>query len=187
MRSKTSSLPSAETTSEERIARLASFISDHIATGATNCSGVCVIARSIDSPVAKAVAIATSDTCQVPVRTLLASVDRKALEDKGLRWEIRVMRSPRLLDAHEQLSVGGASWHGDSLRRDPDKRDLFEQFHAGGGEQQAWTELSFARLWALAEPVIVAAPAYAAIAEEAGKLAAINETGDAQAENSLQR
>lgn len=186
MRSKTS-LPSVETTREERIARLASFISDHFATGADADAGICVIARSIDSPVARAVATAASDACHVPVRALLASVDRKALEGEGLRWEIRVLRSPRLLDAHEQLSVGNASWHGDSLRRDPGKRDLFEQFCTDGGQQQAWTEISFARLWALAEPVVVIAPECAALTESNAGLAALAETGDAQPDSTLQR
>lgn len=174
MRCKTAS-PMAETTREERIAKLASFISGGVSSGNAASPELCLIARSIDSPVAKATMLALeAHGAPVPVRAILAGLDRKSLDGNGLTWDIRVLRSPRLLDAHEQMTVGTAIWHGDSLRRDADKRDLFEQYLSGlsSGEALAWTELSFARMWALAEPVAARAPQPSAVSQAAASLAA---------------
>lgn len=166
--------PSLESTRDERVAKLFSFISHHLAVDAAAGSGICLIARSLDSPVFKAAAQATAEIPDpVPVRALLAGVDAKALEGLGPKWEVRVLRTPRLLDAHEQLTAGEACWHGDCLRRDPGKRDFFEQFNSDGGQALAWSEISFARLWAVAEPVAVIASQAAAREPDTASLAAL--------------
>lgn len=147
-----SDLQSVEATRTERATKLTSFITPHLTGSAAAGTGICLIARSLESPVVKAVAAATAEA-GVPVRLVLASVDRKAMDSLGRGWEVRVLRQPRTLDAHEQLTVGTATWHGDSLRRDPDKRDAFQQFHEDEGQTLAWSTTSFSRMWALAEPV----------------------------------
>lgn len=180
MRCKTDT-PSVEASRDERVARISSFIAERLGSQADGpAAGICLIARSLQSPVAKAVAMTTAESgVTVPVKALLASVDRKALDGLGTSWEIRVVRTPRLLDAHEQLTVGDGSWHGDALRRDPDRRDAFEQFHGQAGEAQAWAETSFQRLWAMAEPVVVIRPTMPRPPEADAELAAI--AGDCKA------
>jgi hypothetical protein len=141
---------------EERVAKLTAFIAHHLSSAAyTPGAPISFIARSLDSPVARAVETAIAQSGKaIPVRALLASVERKSLEDQGIAWTTRVLSMPRLLDAHEQLSVGRACWHGDCLKRDPNKRDAFEHFHDPHSEMPAWIEISFARLWAMAKPVV---------------------------------
>lgn len=173
MRCKTAP-PSLETTSEERVAKLASFISHHITVDGASGTGICLIARSSDSPAFKAAVLAADEANgSIPVRALFATADAKVMSQIGQKWEIRVLRTARLLDAHEQLTVGDACWYGDCLRRDPGKRDFYEQFNSNGGQALAWSEISFTRLWALAEPVSTAATETVA-ADETSSIASIS-------------
>lgn len=183
MRCKTAP-PSLETTSEERVARLASFISHHIAIDGASSAGICLIARSSESPAFKAAILAADDANgSIPIRALFATGDAKVLSQLGQNWQVRVLRNARLLDAHEQLTVGDACWYGDCLRRDPGKRDYYEQFNSDGGQSLAWSEISFARMWALAEPVSM--PSSEALASaDASSIAALSpeaaNSGDTQ-------
>ena len=76
--------------------------------------------------------------------------------------EVRIIRDPRLRDAHEQLIIGGTSvWFGDSLRRDMNRRDLFEQFHADAPDAARAAANGFQQLWSRTEPCL-SLPALAA-------------------------
>ena len=72
----------------------------------------------------------------------------------GFRHETRLANDPRLLDAHEQLVIGDRSlWFGDSMRREPEKRDAFMQFIDGDDETVRRARMTFARLWESARPL----------------------------------
>lgn len=130
-------------------------------------ASVLAVARSADSPVVRALvalksALETSKT-HVTVRLVISEDDipldpflAGSTEPSGAcRCEVRVVRDPRLRDAHEQLVVGGASvWFGDSLRRDIHRRDLFEQYLADAPEAARAAGQSFQQLWMRAEPCL---------------------------------
>ena len=74
--------------------------------------------------------------------------------DTAFAHEIRVLRDPRFLDGHEQLVLGRHSvWFGDSMRREPDKRDAFASFVAGSADMVAQSRATFQRVWAAALPI----------------------------------
>jgi len=76
----------------------------------------------------------------------------------GAMPDIRVVRNPRLRDAHEQLIVSGSAvWFGDSLRRDINRRDLFEQYLGAAPETALAAARAFEKLWARTEPHLTAA------------------------------
>ena len=74
--------------------------------------------------------------------------------DKAFSHEIRLLRDSRYLDGHEQLVLGGRSvWFGDSMRREPDKRDAFVHFVDGCEPTAARSRATFGRIWHAAVPV----------------------------------
>ncbi len=74
--------------------------------------------------------------------------------DNGFGHEIRVLRDPRFLDGHEQLIIGERSlWFGDSMRREPEKRDAFSSFVKGDEAAARRNRQSFKRIWGSAIPV----------------------------------
>jgi len=119
------------------------------------------VARSTDSPSARALLalgdkIAAAGIC---IEVIFAIIERPGspwLADDGAPFarEIRHAVNPRLLDAHEQLILGDSiAWIGDSMRRDPDKRDAYEVFGTDSYEIVRHALLSFQRIWARSEPV----------------------------------
>lgn len=135
---------------------LARFISEHVTDGAE----VTVIARSVDSPIAAALA---------SVREVLESKHASTrvifLQTPSALWQaepstahsgdIRVALNPRLLEAHEQLVIGtSAVWIGDCMRRDPAKRDAFSQEKVACPVTSRFAAISFDRLWAIATPML---------------------------------
>lgn len=122
-----------------------------------------VIARSAQSPVVKSVAALARDIVAAGcvVRLILAKGDRAMLSDAfiaartvGLDCEMRVVRNPRLIEAHEQLVLGArACWTGDTMRRDPATCDAYESFVEDAPELAAAARLTFERLWADGEPL----------------------------------
>ena len=133
---------------------------------------ILAVARSAESPVAKAlVALRPALAANKVKGRLVFSNDDATLDPffAGIAddaaaplAEVRILRDPRLRDAHEQLIVGHMSvWFGDSLRRDIHRRDLFEQFHADAPEAARSAAHGFERLWARTEPCL-ALPALAA-------------------------
>lgn len=132
---------------------------------------VLAVARCSDSPVARAlialrpvlaangvsVRLVFSDD-DVALNPFIAAGPDDAPESL---LKIRIVRDPRLRDAHEQLIVGQTSvWFGDSLRRDIHRRDLFEQFLSDAPEAARAAARAFEQLWLRTEPCL-ALPALA--------------------------
>jgi len=129
-------------------------------------SQIQVVARSIDSPVVKAIVSLAREIAGagMSVRLILAQADQETFGDTwfdagqaiGFPHEVRLARHPRLIEAHEQLVLGPqACWIGDSMRRDPTKCDAFESYVEGCGEAAGCALVSFERLWVACEPLLV--------------------------------
>jgi len=72
----------------------------------------------------------------------------------GFCHEIRLGTDHRLLDAHEQLVIGAAAiWYGDSMRREPERRDALALFTADNAEAGRRGRLTFDRLWSGCRPL----------------------------------
>lgn len=149
---------------EDKEARLVSFIKDKVSAEATTGGSqrLSLIARSCESPVAAAVLSALKEHGRGAGLRMIVTGLEADLEDEAapalarLADEVRVARDPRLIDAHEQLVMGpSTSWIGDSMRRDPRKRDAFECFAPDCAETARLAMISFERLWQISEPVAI--------------------------------
>jgi hypothetical protein len=125
-------------------------------------AGACLLlARSPDSPVARVVCeFARAKRLQLPIRVIFTTLETADPRDAGLpalplfAADIRLVRDPRLLDAHEQLVLGSrTSWIGDCMRRDPLKRDAYEAYSADGRGKALRAIASFERIWRVSSPV----------------------------------
>src|SRR5262245_42726905 len=143
----------------EKEQRLRQFVLQHIGTGPERSHKLMVVARSLDSPVVKAIAgldqmIAAAGGS---VRLILAQIDDEAQCQAGAlrcRHEIRWARHPRLIEAHEQLVLSPQTcWIGDCMRRDPSKCDAFENYVEDCGEAAGCAAVSFERLWFASTPL----------------------------------
>lgn len=125
---------------------------------------IMLIARSIESPSAKAIAaLVREGVITSPVRTILALLPRSDADAEEAAAAIaalagsnggRIIRDVRLYDAHEQIVLGSvSSWIGDCMRRDPMKRDAYECFAADCSKTAGWARISFERLWQSCEPM----------------------------------
>lgn len=168
----------------EKEARLGAFIAGGLKALAGPAQGslqpaapverpILVIARSAQSPVVKSIAALARDIAVAgcPVRLILAKGERAGLSDAfiavqtaGLDCEVRVVRNPRLIEAHEQLVLGSrACWTGDTMRRDPAICDAYESFVDDAPVLAAAARLTFERLWSDGEPVAALPPMAAAM------------------------
>ena len=163
---------------EDKSERIREFIAAALASldaaAPADAAIVLLIARSIESPAAVALANRGADLAArgIAVRAIFSSVDAEAtacgwtLNSRANAYTSQIgwARDPRLLDAHEALVIGrSATWIGDSMRRDPDKRDSFEHQALDCHVTAQRTSASFERIWALSEPLrIVSAGADAA-------------------------
>ncbi len=169
----------------EKEARLGAFIAGGLQALACPAQGdglqmaepaerpILVIARSAQSPVVKSIAALARDIAGAgcPVRLILAKGEGAALSDAfiavqtaRLDCEVRVVRNPRLIEAHEQLVLGArACWTGDTMRRDPATCDAYESFADDAPELAAAARLTFERLWRDGEPLAALAPVAAAL------------------------
>ncbi len=169
----------------EKEARLGAFIAGGLQALACPAQGdglqmvepaerpILVIARSAQSPVVKSIAALARDIAGAgcPVRLILAKGEGAALSDAfiavqtaRLDCEVRVVRNPRLIEAHEQLVLGArACWTGDTMRRDPATCDAYESFADDAPELAAAARLTFERLWRDGEPLAALAPLVAAL------------------------
>jgi hypothetical protein len=135
---------------------------------------ILVVARSAHSPVVKSIATLAHEiaAARCRVRMILARADRSGLADAfiatqaaALECEVRCVRNPRLIEAHEQLVLGlRASWTGDSMRRDPATCDAYESFAEDCPEMAAAARATFERLWRDSAPIAEPAPIAAALA-----------------------
>lgn len=72
----------------------------------------------------------------------------------GARESLRWARNPCLLDAHEQLILGGAMcWSGDCMRREAGKLDALDLFEHDAPKAVRLGALAFDAIWAISEKV----------------------------------
>jgi hypothetical protein len=143
---------------EEKEARLKAFVGEQLVSVAASLQpgdAVTVIARSFESPVLRALAAYRSEieAAGLGIRAIVILAEGDTESVTGLLGSnpTRQGCDPRLLDAHEQLSIGGgAAWIGDCMRREPAKRDAYEIYSAGCAETAALTLRSFERVWSFA-------------------------------------
>jgi hypothetical protein len=165
--------------------KLKEFISAHLATmTASEPTTWLLIARSSHSPVIKALNALAPEitTAGVNVRAILALLDQGAVDAQTetmmlCATECRIIGSPRLIEAHEQLVLGATTcWIGDSMRREPEKRDAYECYAVDHALTAKWSTTAFDRLWAAAAVIVpraVAAPALSADPVVATELTAV--------------
>jgi hypothetical protein len=121
------------------------------------------IARSVGSPVVKAIATHAREVAAAggAVRLILARREGLGASDAlaavgaaGLACEVRLARNPRLIEAHEQLTIGARiAWTGDTMRRDPAACDAYESFAEDCPEIAAAAAATFERLWGDCAPL----------------------------------
>ncbi len=121
----------------------------------------CLIARSPDSPVARAVAELSDDLAALGISiyavfaTLGArgSASKRQKEPSDLN-NVRQVQDQRLLDAHEVLLLDNqSSWIGDCMRRDPAQSDAYERYSSNCTFTNASALSAFEHLWNGARPV----------------------------------
>jgi hypothetical protein len=152
---------------EEKEQKLQEFIFQHLAGAqhggdASHATHLLIIARSLESPLVKAVAGLTNEitAAGLSARMILAQVDREPLPEEWGRaitfsHEIRWAKHPRLIEAHEQLVLGPETcWIGDCMRRDPAKCDAYESYVEDCGEAAGCAAVSFERLWLASQPLM---------------------------------
>jgi hypothetical protein len=150
----------------EKVARLSAFITSDIDTRATRglyAAGGCylLIARSPESPVAMALRehAGALAKCGIRIRTIFGEIElgqaaTVATAPFAMPSECRIARDSRLLAAHEQLVLApDCCWIGDSMRREPAKRDAYENFAAGCAETATNATRSFEKMWRASAPV----------------------------------
>jgi hypothetical protein len=128
-----------------------------------------LVARSAESPVAKAVFALNSEIGgnNLALRVIFATLGSaeaasiaEACTAPELDLQLRWARDLRLMDAHEQLVLSpSATWIGDCMRRDPTKVDAYERFAIDCRETAHLGAIYFERLWDASEPVIERKPA----------------------------
>jgi hypothetical protein len=151
----------------EKVAKLSAFITSDIGSRTARglyAAGGCylLIARSPESPVAQALRdhAAVLAKSGIRVRAIFGEVElgqsaaKVAAAPFALPSECRIVRDPRLLAAHEQLVLApDCAWIGDSMRREPSKRDAYECFAASSAETATNAARSFEKMWRAAGPV----------------------------------
>jgi hypothetical protein len=155
---------------QENISRFAGFFLDRLSVqepATLEQRTITLIARSPASPVARSLFASLGDCRALNVRFMLAFSKLDPTEllagwmdvcqgkaEAAMGAELRFIPIPGLDDAHEQLVLGQAlSWHGDSMRRDPETRDAFETFETFNTEAARRTSRAFKRIWRLGQPI----------------------------------
>lgn len=161
---------------ENKAAWLEDFIRTHtahldprLATNSSDAVDITVFARSIESPVVQALGkrCAHLSAATARVRMILTGLELEDIDNS--KWcaalaragvSVRIVSDPRLLDAHEQMTLQeGVSWIGDCLRREPAKRDAYERYapncRATWDSAHATFEMIWARAVDLALPTVV--------------------------------
>ncbi|MDX2158529.1 MAG: hypothetical protein SFW09_18670 [Hyphomicrobiaceae bacterium] len=163
MRPKTPHLKAIDTR-EERESKLKTFILAGIEGGAAaGADTIALLARSPDSPASRAVLAMSGELAGrglgaiivfAGAPTALADDTWSLVFSAGFIHEIRLTTNPRILDGHEQLIIGNRSvWYGDSMRRDPLKRDAFEHALVGEAGAARAARFAFGQLWRSAQAI----------------------------------
>ena len=127
---------------------------------------VSVVARSAESPVARALVAVGSELASrgMTVRAIFSQLEP---EKTPIGWsvsgpeiqfqrDLRWAKNPRLADAHEQLVLADSvCWTGDCMRRDPSRRDAYEQFVTADVRTSRTLQISFERLWEASFPLAI--------------------------------
>jgi hypothetical protein len=113
-----------------------------------------LIARSPESPVAQALRAHAIGLAAMGIRTRAIFSEIEPAHAGAMPapfaqpGECRVVRDQRLIAAHEQLVLAPEyAWIGDSMRREPSRRDTFERFAPASAEVAMQATRSFERLW----------------------------------------
>ncbi|MEZ5842992.1 MAG: hypothetical protein R3D27_04580 [Hyphomicrobiaceae bacterium] len=159
---------------ENKEEKLVDFTRECLAASPDAAPAVTVLARSLSSPVVRALAKVLDETSAAPtaLRVILVQTDGLDTADAplaGHATSYRWARQARLADAHEQIVIGTSTWIGDCMRRDPSKRDAFECYSANCAQSARWAAMAFERLWSHAEPLPAGT---AAVRSDAGNTAA---------------
>lgn len=163
---------------EQKEQKITEFLSDHLAqrgdktakTDQTRSGKILLLARSPESPVAKALVTLNGEIAEAGcgLRVIFSKVGSD--EDSAL-WnemnsplafarEVRIASNGALLDAHEQIVLcDQSSWMGDTMRRDPSRSDAYECYAANCMQSADFATKSFERLWLLAESFVSCAGA----------------------------
>jgi hypothetical protein len=157
----------------EKVSKLSAFIGADLDSRSTTAGGCyLLVARSPDSPVAEALRshAARFAAMGIRVRAIFSEVDSAnpvhLMAPFSVPSECRLARDPRLLAAHEQLTLSPTcTWVGDCMRRDPGKRDALERFAANCAQTGAHATRSFESLWRAAVPVYAMPSITAALAQ----------------------
>ena len=171
---------------DEKISKLSDFICRDIEerkAHRSSTAGGCylLIARSPDSPVAQALLSLAPQLAAAgaTLRTVFCEGHPEA-ETIPLTFpgECRIARDARLLAAHEQLVLGPTrTWIGDSMRREPTKRDAFERFVMDCQQTARMAIHSFERLWQAAAPVETTPPLAGTLASQMPEIAGVARHG----------
>ena len=130
---------------------------------------VTLIARSPSSPVARALYafVAETPADEIDVRIIFSHLEPTETlsnwfdlivdqSENQQRPEIRWAKTPSLTDAHEQLVLGSMmSWSGDSMRREPSKRDAFELYRSACQQSAEYALRAFNMIWDVSQAVPV--------------------------------
>jgi hypothetical protein len=159
---------------ETREQRLRDFIFSSLAHVDGGMDDVLVIARSPETIGPRVLLSLSAELTQrrIAARFLFVGAPAGA---SGATWqvafapgfvhELRLLRDCRYLDGHEQIVIGGRNvWFGDSMRRDPDKRDAFSSFVADNGSEGAKSRMTFERIWRAGETIYASSGASESVA-----------------------
>ncbi len=153
---------------EDKMETLRSFITAYwlMPRRDTALTQITLLARSAESPVARALVTLGPEIAKrsLRVRAIFAHMEPEKTPigwsvcgpqiafERDLRWA----KNPRLVDAHEQLVLGDDTcWIGDCIRRDPSRRDAYEQFVNHNTVVTSRMATSFERLWGASVPLLI--------------------------------
>jgi hypothetical protein len=157
---------------DEKCERLTAFIELFLSqspSASDQAFAISAIVRSAESPIAKVLRRFGDHLAAqaLSARIVFATIDRDLvaegwLSDTGaihFRRDLRQARDPRLIDAHEMLLLSPVTvWIGDSMRREPDKRDSYETYAEKCPITAARMRVSFERIWGVCEPLASCRP-----------------------------
>lgn len=135
--------------------------------GKADCSSICLVTRSLESPAARVLASLADEIAALGlnVRAVVTAIDSGEFggDVVGLgapftAENTRVVRDARLYDAHEQLVLDNdTTWVGDCMRREPAKTDSYERYADACPVTALWARHSFSCVWNAGRPVSFAA------------------------------
>lgn len=149
---------------DEKESRVIEFLEAYLAGRAAEDNNTpaefLLVARSPESPVCLALATLASElrSQSVSVRMVLTAIDGNvalAGSESGLveTGSCRIISDVRLYEAHEQLVLDEQTcWVGDCMRREPARRDAYENYSTGCLETARSASATFKHLWSLGQP-----------------------------------